>query len=148
MNSGTFAVLGSVLAFAIIFILGRRSGKSDASEETSKALFEVAQDAAKTKSAASTEVAQAKVEVAQVKSEQSKAEAEKIQSGVKAELAKKLVLSVLNLVDKNEQSDETMSELQTELESAKRYNNIDQALDVARKQAARAVELGMSEEDK
>lgn len=146
MNSGTFAVLGSILAFVIIFILGRKSGKSEASAEAQKTLTEVAQKTLEVKSTASAEVAQAKAEVSQVKSEQSKAEAENVQSSVKAELAKKLVLSVLNLVDKNEQSDETMSELQTELESAKRYNNMEQVIDVARKQAARAVELGMSEE--
>lgn len=146
MNSGTFAVLGSILAFVIIFILGRKSGKGEASAEVQETLTEVAQKASEAKSAASAEVAQAKAEVSQAKSEQSKAEAENVQSSVKAELAKKLVLSVLNLVDKNEQSDETMSELQTELESAKRYNNMEQVIDVARKQAARAVELGMSEE--
>lgn len=146
MNSGTFAVLGSILAFVIIFILGKKSGKSEASAEVQKTLTEVAQKASEVKSAASAEVSQAKAEVSQAKSEQSKAEAENVQSSVKAELAKKLVFSVLNLVDKNEQSDETMSELQTELESAKRYNNMEQVIDVARKQAARAVELGMSEE--
>jgi vacuolar-type H+-ATPase subunit I/STV1 len=145
MNSGTFAVLGSILAFVIIFILGKKSGKGETSEEVQETLTKVAQTASEVKSEASAEVAQAKAEVSQAKSEQSKAEAETVQSGIKAELAKKLVFSVLNLVDKNEQSDETMSELQAELESAKRYNNIGQALDVARKQAARAVELGMSE---
>ncbi len=147
MSNGAVAVLGSVIAFVVVYILGRRSGKSSQKEELQETLSEVAQDAATAKSAASAEVAQAKVEVALAKSAESKAEAEKIQSDVKAELAKKLVMTVLHLSDKNEQNDEAMQELETELESARRSNNIEKAIEVTRKQAALAVERGMKEEE-
>ena len=146
MNSGTLAIIGSVIAFVVVFLIGKKCGKSDEKESALNTISQVAQDAATAKSEASAEVASSKVETAQAKSEASKAETEKINSDMKAALANKLVSAVLTLVDKNEQSDETMTELQQELEAAKRYNNMEQALEVARKQAARAVEMGMTDD--
>lgn len=146
MNSGTLAIIGSVIAFVVVFLIGKKCGKSDEKESALNTISQVAQDAATAKSEASAEVASSKVEAAQAKSEASKAETEKINSDMKATLANKLVSAVLTLVDKNEQSDETMTELQQELEAAKRYNNMEQVIDIARKQAARAVEMGMTDD--
>ena len=146
MNSGTLAIIGSVIAFVVVFLIGKKCGKSDEKESALNTISQVAQDAATAKSEASAEVASSKVEAAQAKSEASKAETEKINSDMKATLANKLVSAVLTLVDKNEQSDETMTELQQELKAAKRYNNIEQVIDIARKQAARAVEMGMTDD--
>ena len=146
MNSGTLAIIGSVIAFVVVFLIGKKCGKSDEKESALNTISQVAQDAATAKSEASAEVASSKVETAQAKSEASKAETEKINSDMKAALANKLVSAVLTLVDKNEQSDETMTELQQELEAAKRYNNMEQVIDIARKQAARAVEMGMTDD--
>lgn len=146
MNSGTLAIIGSVIAFVVVFLIGKKCGKSDEKESALNTISQVAQDAATAKSEASAEVASSKAEAAQAKSEASKAETEKINSDMKATLANKLVSAVLTLVDKNEQSDETMTELQQELEAAKRYNNMEQVIDIARKQAARAVEMGMTDD--
>lgn len=146
MNSGTLAIIGSVIAFAVVFLIGKKCGKSDEKESALNTISQVAQDAATAKSEASAEVASSKAETAQAKSKASKAETEKINSDMKATLANKLVSAVLTLVDKNEQSDETMTELQQELEAAKRYNNMEQVIDIARKQAARAVEMGMTDD--
>ena len=146
MNSGTLAIIGSVIAFVVVFLIGKKCGKSDEKESALNTISQVAQNAATAKSEASAEVASSKVEAAQAKSEASKAETEKINSDMKATLANKLVSAVLTLVDKNEQSDETMTELQQELEAAKRYNNMEQVIDIARKQAARAVEMGMTDD--
>lgn len=146
MNSGTLAIIGSVIAFVVVFLIGKKCGKSDEKESALNTISQVAQDAATAKSEASAEVASSKAEAAQAKSEASKAETEKINSDMKAALANKLVSAVLTLVDKNEQSDETMTELQQELEAAKRYNNMEQVIDIARKQAARAVEMGMTDD--
>ena len=146
MNSGTLAIIGSVIAFVVVFLIGKKCGKSDEKESALNTISQVAQDAATAKSEASAEVASSKAETAQAKSEASKAETEKINSDMKATLANKLVSAVLTLVDKNEQSDETMTELQQELEAAKRYNNMEQVIDIARKQAARAVEMGMTDD--
>ena len=148
MTSGTVAFLGSILALLIVFFLGKKYGKSEESKSALNTLTQVAQSASDAKSQASAEVSQAKAEVAQAKSEQSKAEAEKVNSDMKAALVQNVAKVVLELVNNNQQSDSTMAELQEELETAKRYNNMEQALEVARKQAARAVELGMTEEKK
>lgn len=146
MNSGTLAIIGSVIAFVVVFLIGKKCGKSDEKESALNTISQVAQDAATAKSQASAEVANSKAEAAQAKSEASKAETEKINSDMKAALANKLVSAVLTLVDKNEQADETMTELQQEMETAKRYNNMQQVIDIARKQAARAVEMGMTDD--
>ncbi len=144
MNSGTVAILGSALAFVIIFILGKRYGKSEATEQHLENLTQAAQDAADAKSAASAEVAQAKQEVAQAKSEASKQRVELKVNGVRADFMQKVAANIIDMLSREESTDEVMQELHTDMETAKRYNNIDQALEIARKQAARAVKLGMT----
>lgn len=144
MEGGTYAVLGSVLAFVIIFILGKRYGKSEQTQEYLNNMTQVAQEAATAKSEASAEVAQVKTEIAQEKSEKNKAQVNLKITNLKAEFLQDVAQNIIELVNKNEQTDSTMAELQEELETAKRYNNMDGVIEVAKKQAARAVEMGMS----
>lgn len=144
MEGGTYAVLGSVLAFVIIFILGKRYGKSEQTQEYLNNMAQVAQEAATAKSEASAEVAQVKTEISQEKSEKNKAQVNLKITNLKAEFLQDVARNIIELVNKNEQTDSTMAELQEELETAKRYNNMDGVIEVAKKQAARAVEMGMT----
>lgn len=144
MTSGTVAFLGSILAFLIVFFLGKKYGKSEESKSTLNTLTQVAQSASDAKSQASAEVAQAKTEIAQAKSETSKAQVNLKITNLKAEFLQDVAKNILELVGKQEQSDTEMAALQEELETAKRYNNMDGAIEVAKKQAARAVQMGMT----
>ncbi len=144
MNGGLIAIISSIVAIVAIFLLGKKKGESEGSDKALKQVADLAQTVSDTKSQASAEVAQAKVEIAQVKSEESKAQVEKIESDIRSALLQSAVKAVVNLVGKNQQSDPVMQELANELETAKRYNNMEQVIDVARKQAARAVEKGMT----
>lgn len=144
MTSGTVAFLGSILAFLIVFFLGKKYGKSEESKSTLNTFTQVAQSASDAKSQASAEVAQAKTEIAQAKSETSKAQVNLKITNLKAEFLQDVAKNILELVGKQEQSDTEMAALQEELETAKRYNNMDGAIEVAKKQAARAVQMGMT----
>lgn len=123
-NAGYISIAFAVATIFLSFILGRRGVQSKIREE---------------------QLAKAEKDASQARTEASKATADKEASMAAADLSRKTAGRIVELMRGNDRTDAELSVLQDRLQNARERNDIDDAIEVARLQAERAVSLGMSE---
>lgn len=123
-NAGYVSIAFAVATIFLSFILGRRGVQSKIREE---------------------QLERAEKDASQARTEASKATAEKEASKATADLVQKASRHIVQLMRGDDRTDAELSVLHDRLQNARDRNDIDDAIEVARLQAERAVSLGMSE---
>lgn len=83
----------------------------------------------------------------QARTEASKATAERDAAKVQEALSKGAAERTVQLIRGYDRTDSQLAELEDQLQNARDRNDIDEAVEVARRQAERAVQLGMKEKE-
>lgn len=123
-GNGYIAIAFALATIFLSFVLGRKGVQSKAKDE---------------------QLAKAEKDASQSRTEASKATAEKEASKATADLVQKASRHIVELMRGEDRTDAELSVLQDRLQNARDRNDIDDAIEVARLQAERAVSLGMSE---
>lgn len=123
-GNGYISIAFAVATIFLSFLLGRKGAQSKANAE---------------------QLEKAEKDASQARTEASKATAEKEASKATADLVQKASRHIVELMRGDDRTDAELSVLQDRLQNAKERNDIDDAIEVARLQAERAVSLGMSE---
>lgn len=123
-GNGYIAIAFAVATIFLSFLLGRKGAQSKAKDER---------------------IAKAEKDSSQARAEASKATAEKEASKATSDLVQKASRHIVELMRGEDRTDAELSVLQDRLQNARDRNDIDDAIEVARLQAERAVSLGMSE---
>lgn len=123
-GNGYIAIAFAVATIFLSFLLGRKGAQSKANAE---------------------QLEKAEKDASQARTEASKATAEKEASKATADLVQKASRHIVELMRGDDRTDAELSVLHDRLQNARDRNDIDDAIEVARLQAERAVSLGMSE---
>lgn len=123
-GNGYISIAFAVATIFLSFLLGRKGAQSKANAE---------------------QLEKAEKDASQARTEASKATAEKEASKATADLVQKASRHIVELMRGDDRTDAELSVLQDRLQNARERNDIDDAIEVARLQAERAVSLGMSE---
>lgn len=126
--NGLVAIVFAATTMVLTFLLGRVRGGSKANEK--------AKDDA---------LLSSRKEAEQARTEASKATAEKESSKASSELVRRTSSRIVELMRGSDRSDAELSVLRDRLQNARERNDIEDAIEIARLQAERAVSLGMSE---
>ncbi len=122
--NGLIAIAFAAATMLLTFLLGRRGAQSKAKDG---------------------QLEKAERDASQARTEASKATAEKEASKATADLVQKASRHIVELMRGEDRTDAELSVLQDRLQNARDRNDIDDAIEVARLQAERAVSLGMSD---
>lgn len=122
--NGLVAIAFAAVTMLLTFLLGRRGAQSKAKDE---------------------QLEKAERDASQARTEASKATTEKEASKATADLVQRASRHIVELMRGEDRTDAELSVLQDRLQNARDRNDIDDAIEVARLQAERAVSLGMSE---
>ena len=123
-DTGYISIAFAVATIFLSFILGRRGVQSKIREE---------------------QLERAEKDASQARTEASRATADRESSRAAADLSRKTAGRIVELMRGNDRTDAELSVLQDRLQNARERNDIEDAIEVARLQAERAVTLGMSE---
>lgn len=123
-GNGYIAIAFAFAAIFLSFVLGRRDAQSKTKGE---------------------QLEKAEKDASQARTEASKATAENEASKATSDLVQKASRHIVELMRGEDRTDAELSVLQDRLQNARDRNDIDDAIEVARLQAERAVSLGMSE---
>lgn len=124
MSSGIISMAISAISLLVVLFISRCNGKA------SEKLLDEAERNAR-----------------QARSEAAKATAERDAAKVQESLSKRAAERIVQLIRGYNRTDSQLAELEDQLQNARDRNDIDAAVEVARKQAERAVQLGMKEKE-
>lgn len=124
MTDGLVSVIMSVVSILVVAFIGHRNAK-----------------------AADRNLEEAERNAQQARSEASKATAERDAAKVQESLSKGAAERIVQLIRGYDRTDSQLAELEDQLQNARDRNDIDEAVEVARRQAERAVQLGMKEKE-
>lgn len=124
MSSGIISMIISAVSLLVVLAISRCNGKA-----ASKFLDEAERNAR------------------QARDEASKASAERDAAKVQEALSKGAAERIVQLIRGYDRTDSQLAELEDQLQNARDRNDLDAAVEVARKQAERAVQLGMKEKE-
>lgn len=123
MSNGLIAIIFGAISVVLSFVLVKKSRQ-----------LKDAEDYLET----------AKKETAKARTEASKATAQKEASSVSSSVSKSVALHITKLVADAVTSNTAIAELDNELEKAEQDNDINKAIEIAKRQAELAVSLGMT----